>query len=608
MIIKKLSIVLLFSIIWAASLFAEDPHEAVFSENQFPSAKDCQSCHPQHYREWSVSPHAYAQLSPVFNTMQAAVSFLTNGTSNDFCVRCHTAIGSIQGEAAGMSNLDRSSISQEGITCVVCHRINKAYGKVNARFDLVEGDINQPIYGTTTGEFLEEVQHIKRMQYHREVEKFFRLDTPGFCGSCHDLTVINGFREIEAFSEYKNSPAANRRVSCQDCHMGKTPGVTTADEKLKKSGLCDSCHTDVDKDIPNYEMGPAAVVGGQKTSPRKITNHIFAGPDYPIIHPGIFPHNPDAQEMATIEEWLLFDYKAGWGTDEFEDEVSDDYEFPERWEDIDDRYDARDVLEEQFELLAEYKKQQLLVLQHGYQIAEIITEKADEKKGLQFKVKVRNVTDGHNVPTSLNIVRPLFLQVTITDSEGAVVFKSGDLDPNGDIRDRHSVYVRNGQLPQDKQLFNLQSRPVVRNVKGAEREQVLPVNFSPSPLPFSRPSTSSTVLTGHPRGVRIHKKSLRPLASRWAKYKVKGKELTGKGPYKANIKLIAGMFPVNLIHAIQPVGFDYGLSPRDIGDAIVENHVVVWEYGADIDTTKASSQISWKRLEATDMTEEEYGQ
>ena len=43
-----------------------------------------------------------------------------------------------------------------------------------------------------------------------------------------------------------------------------------------------------------YEHGPAAVVGGVPTADRKITNHFFAGPDYPIIHPGIFPHRAGA--------------------------------------------------------------------------------------------------------------------------------------------------------------------------------------------------------------------------------------------------------------------------------------------------------------------------
>ena len=45
---------------------------------------------------------------------------------------------------------------------------------------------------------------------------------------------------------------------------------------------------------------------------------------------------------------MQFDYKAGWGTDAFEDSLPEDHQFPEAWLSIDDRYDAREIIEEQF--------------------------------------------------------------------------------------------------------------------------------------------------------------------------------------------------------------------------------------------------------------------
>ena len=73
-----------------------------------------------------------------------------------------------------------------------------------------------------------------------------------------------------------------------------------------------------------------------------------------------------------------------------------------------------------------------------------------------------NATDGHGVPTGFDGERNVFLQTTVTDCQGKVVFKSGDLDPNGDVRGENSVYVHNGELPQDKQLFSLQTKFLVR--------------------------------------------------------------------------------------------------------------------------------------------------
>ena len=116
-------------------------------ENYYPSANECKQCHPDHYKEWSVSPHGYAQMSPVFNTMQATVFKLTNGTNGDFCIRCHTPVGMNHGEEIFMTNIDRSPTAREGVTCVVCHRVNKNYGKISGRLAIQTGKIEQPIFG-----------------------------------------------------------------------------------------------------------------------------------------------------------------------------------------------------------------------------------------------------------------------------------------------------------------------------------------------------------------------------------------------------------------------------------------------------------------------------
>ncbi|NNF04005.1 MAG: hypothetical protein HKN17_06025 [Rhodothermales bacterium] len=304
---------------------------------------------------------------------------------------------------------------------------------------------------------------------------------------------------------------------------------------------------------------------------------MFAGPDYSVIHPGIFPHNVEAAELATIRQWLQFDHEAGWGTIEFEDNIPDGYEFPEKWRFPDDRFDARDIIEDNKALLGEIEQKRLQVLQAGYKLSEVRVNEAGPG-GLEFEVDVSNGTDGHSVPTGFDAERLVFLEVTVTDADGHVVFVSGDRDPNGDVRDLHSIYVHNGELKQDKQLFSLQSKFIVRMNRGGEREQVLALNYSPDPLPFLRPSTRSTVLLARPVGARKHRKVLPPLASKTAKYEVDAKKLEGtSGPYTANVKLVAQMVPVNLIHEIQGVGFDYFMSPRDIAEGVVEGAQVLWE-------------------------------
>jgi nitrate/TMAO reductase-like tetraheme cytochrome c subunit len=549
---------------------ARKSHEKVFAGDKYPSSEQCKICHEDHYREWSVSPHAYAQMSPVFNAMHGTIVKLTNGTNGDFCIRCHTQVGMNLGEPIFMSNIDRHPTSREGITCIVCHRVNKAYGKESGRLHIVEGDLYDPVYGPKGNEELSRVlqsdeylvtadRNKRGRGIHAKIEKFFELTQPSFCGSCHDVNLLNGFRLEEAFSEYKTSPAAKKGITCQDCHMGTIPGVPSP-----------------------YAIAPAAKIGDVPTKPRKRTNHMFPGPDHSVIHPGIFPHQAKAAKLATIREWLTFDYKANWGTDEFEDKVTDDYKFPERWATADDRYDAREILNEQFKLLDEYYEQRKLVLQAGFKLGEIVTQQAD-KNGIQFKVEVRNGTDGHGVPTGFDAERLVFLKVTVTDPLGTTIYQSGDPDPNGDLRDSHSLYVHNGELPEDKDLFNLQTKFITRNQRGSEREEVLAVNRSETPLPFLRPLTLSNVLLGRPIGARKHKQNIEPNGRRWGTYTVDGSLLNGPGKYKAKIELIVGMVPVNLINDIKGVGFDYGMSPRDVAEGVLAGHVVLWDRQVSFD-------------------------
>ena len=569
----------------------DEAHKALFDKDRFPSATSCADCHPKHYRQWSVSQHAYAQMSPIFNAMAGKIILLlTNGTNGDFCIRCHTPVGMNLGEPEFASNIDRHPTSREGVTCIVCHRVDQAYGKLSGRLAIHEGPVTEPIYGPSgdnmeldrvideTGLATEYDPDNPTRKVHGEAQKFFQIATSGHCGSCHDVTLINGFRLEEAFSEFKNTPANKAGIRCQDCHMGLQPGKIVADID------------DPDFERKNYDFGPAAKVGAVETEPRKLTNHMFVGPDYSVLHPALFPLHTSIKEEDekgdntvdgwTIRQWLTFDWKAGWGDEiwEYETDGPDETEFPvwegdytTGWDNPDDREAAREVVLSNLRLLKEVELQRLKLLRNGYVLGDIVPTKVTDD-AFEFKIQVKNGTDGHNVPTGFDAERLVWLYVQVFDADGKQIMVSGDLDPNGDVRDLHSLYVHNYELPQDKQLFSLQSRFLVRMLRGGEREQVLAVNYSPSVLPFVRPSTNSTILTGRPAGARKHKQGIDPLGERWPKYKVKKKDMTGKGPYTIKVQLKAAMVPVNLLNEIKDVGFDYDMSARDVAENLTQGH------------------------------------
>ena len=599
---------------------AREAHAALLSEKEYVSATKCQGCHPSHFEQWSMSQHAYAQLSPIYMAMQNAINSKTSNTNGDFCIRCHNQVGMNKGEPTFMSNLGRHPASREGITCVVCHRIAPKnpkgktlgdlmpleYGKVSGRIALRKGDIKDVVFGPKPDDQVkQQIDSAGSENIHENVGQFEQISTSSFCGTCHDVNLFNGFRLEEAFSEYKNSPAAANEVSCQDCHMGKIQGKPIYDENGKVS-------------VENYHKGHIAT---SSTRLRKMTDHTFSGPDYSVIQPALFPFSDDIANAATIRDWLKFKFDKGWGSKRWEEETGKEKEgllhrsfWPDedklsRWMYSVDREHARKTILAQFDKLKEARRKRNQVLKNGYKLVnyqsrkefgpESITITQANKKGIEFHVGVKNGTDGHNAPTGFIGERLVWLNVEVyKEGIDEPIFLSGDLDPNGDVRDAHSTFVHNGdsrwkiadgvgaqrllttpkgitredeQVPveADLQLFNLQSKFITRNIRGGEREQILAINHSVDTKPFIRPSTRSTVLTGQPAGARIHRLSLPPKSTRKVSYDIDDDLLKGAGNYKIIVRFKSAMLPVNLVNEVSEVGFDYGMTPKEVARRLV---------------------------------------
>ncbi len=641
------------------------------AENRYPTAASCAQCHPDHYDEWSVSPHAYAMMSPVFNSMHAFLVDRTSGTTGDFCIRCHTPAGMEQEHDMFGSTLLRPTAVVEGVSCIVCHRVEKDFGNISGRFPIEKGPLSDPVYGPNGNAVLDAA--IKGEEFglvtkkdevgklvHQKAHKSPAIERSAQCAMCHDVNSPAGIRLESAFTDYKNSPAAKEGTSCQDCHMGKTPGAMLPDSQRFKGDGHDH----------NFAWGPSARVKnssidsgeGLPTKSKKRTNHMFIGPDYSIVHPGLFPHSVDAmeftyanrfkkvlteenkalsdylqkvkkeltdeekhrREIATLRkatkeagynaksDWITFNWVDGWGTKAFEEDLSDSARkarlkgvgFP--WNDPKDeagarvrRERARLLLDRQFNLLNKAHAERTRILRRGLQLGEFQVTRND-RKGFEFHVNVHNGTNGHSVPTGFDAERVMFLEATLYDCHGRVLLRSGDRDPNGDIRDLHSAFVhaqapKEGKwldmtswkepagLPRTKEdyewrpdpyLFSLQSKFIVQNLVGGEREQILPLPISFDPLPFTRPSTLAHAHTGRAGPARKKFRSIPALGSRKAQYKLAKHQLTHEGPYTIRFRLIAQMVPVNLIKQISPVGFDYNLSPAEVGRLVAYGHKV----------------------------------
>ncbi len=238
-------------------------------EVEFSSAKECASCHPSHYDDWSQSMHAYAAHSPVFDAMAQKAFRDTSGEVGNFCTSCHSPIGAIYGESGASTAETRSEISKDSISCEVCHSAvehTQPVGNLSLEFTTT-GEKYGP-YGTSDNEGHD--------SYSSDL-----LQSAEFCGSCHDVYNFPGIRIEEAYTEYAQSPAKEMGTTCQDCHMGSVPGQPSS-----------------------RAVGPIAVVEGKTYPDRELSSHRFIGPDYSLLDTFPYPDDVDAS-LAPQEEMFV---------------------------------------------------------------------------------------------------------------------------------------------------------------------------------------------------------------------------------------------------------------------------------------------------------------
>lgn len=527
----------------------DNPHAKVLADQLYPSAKVCGECHPNQYKQWSLSSHAYANLSPMFNKFEQKINDLASGTINSFCVRCHASVGTALGERRDIAWWERSAASQEGITCVTCHRVGEAYGKTNAARRITPGGIQEPVFGPfdTTGG-LKAISNARKYQLLVSPDQPDRPDEPDgtkwirihqtaiqsdflkeseFCATCHQVQVHPGIKLETVWEEYRSSPAAKKGITCQQCHMSTYPGQNTG-----------------------FATGWAAKVNGQTVrEDRPLTDHTFVGPGYPISHPGLFPFRMEESPFPP-EQWLRFDYRAKWGSDAFESKVAaatpGSYTFPSEWQSSEDRKKAWRIVEENLVRWKERQELRMKLLESASHLdGPFFKGSPAVGKTFSFEYKISNRNTGHNLPSgSLGAQPELWLNVALLDPDGKRVWESGYVDSQGDVADLQSEDVQKGLIEHDDQLVSMQAKFITTNIKGTDREMYLPINLDFDQLPFIRPGGTPTSLLNHPPFARMEKRSIPPLGSRAAKYTVPGKLLTKPGTYRLAVRLRGRTEPI----------------------------------------------------------------
>lgn len=207
----------------------------------FPTAEYCSKCHEDAHRQWRESAHANSFRAPFY---RKNVDMLISQKGIEFtrhCEGCHNPIALVSGALTSNSPVDRS-FDEDGITCMVCHSIQKIQNTsgtgsyVLARPAVMVTPDGAPVIGKVS--FDEILQH-PELHSRAVMRDFYR--TPEFCSVCHKASIpkmLNGYKWLRAFSVYdewqqsswsKETPLPfyqkEKAMGCQACHMPRVPAA-----------------------------------------------------------------------------------------------------------------------------------------------------------------------------------------------------------------------------------------------------------------------------------------------------------------------------------------------------------------------------------------------
>jgi hypothetical protein len=203
----------------ALSACAEAPAAEVspnyLTREQLLDPEQCKSCHPQQYREWASSMHAYAAEDPVFIAMNRRGQRETAGALGEFCVKCHAPMALAERATLDGMNLADVPAPLKGVTCYVCHNAIDTGDHFNNDLTLADDT-------TMRAAITDPIQSPAHATAYGALQDSNRRESSQLCGTCHDVVVPSGVHLERTFAEYQASLFGQLEEgfeTCPGCHM-----------------------------------------------------------------------------------------------------------------------------------------------------------------------------------------------------------------------------------------------------------------------------------------------------------------------------------------------------------------------------------------------------
>ena len=170
--------------------------------------RDCGACHPTQYEDWRSSIHARSMGPGITGQLVEMAHRDPAGARG--CLVCHAPLAEQSPLARTAAGLEANpafdpALAREGVVCATCHvRGHQRFGP--------------PPRTTAQG------LRVPRAELpHNGATYTAAYERAEFCAACHQFgpggPSLNGKPLENTYEEWRTSPAADRGLSCQDCHM-----------------------------------------------------------------------------------------------------------------------------------------------------------------------------------------------------------------------------------------------------------------------------------------------------------------------------------------------------------------------------------------------------
>lgn len=200
----------------------------------FPTAEYCGHCHKAAYAQWREAVHSNSFRTPFYLTSVNLLRDEKGIAYTRHCDSCHNPIAVVSGSLNPHATGDRS-FDRDGVTCMVCHSIEKVDSKLgNGSYLMGVPAVLVDDNGKRITAMVPDAEILAHLDWHSKAVMQKNYQSPEFCSACHKANVpvmMNNYKWIRAFSTYdewqgskysKENPLVfypADAATCQNCHM-----------------------------------------------------------------------------------------------------------------------------------------------------------------------------------------------------------------------------------------------------------------------------------------------------------------------------------------------------------------------------------------------------